>query len=1009
MHPLEPSFILQGKPEDLSVKSLVILCNSFCRCVCVLLDIRKNKQSHIINTSKKTLTSISFSRDGKYIVSGECGHHPCVRVWDAKTLQQLTEFDGHKYGINCVAFSPNSAFVVSVGSQHDMIVNVFDWKNQVKVASNKVSSKVRSLCFSEDGSYFVTVGVRHVKFWYLDVSSRHKNSVDAIPLMGRSAILGDQRNNVFVDVGCGRGSMSESTYSITESGLLCEFNSKRLLDKWVELRTTKANCLSVGETMICIGCADGIIRVFNPINLHFICTLPRPHSLGVDVASVTPRNDPITGSSALKYADTVAITLLEETRKVVSVYSDHSMYVWDVKDAKKVGKTQSYLYHSNCIWAVEPYSVPSSKSESLLPPGTFLTCSSDDTIRVWNLDANQNLDGFVYKRNIFSHDLLKIIYMDPEYKFLCDSDAGNFNDNDNNSKYDGKNGVRCLSISANGKHLASGDRSGNIMVKDLASQVDICKIEAHDSEVLCLEFSDPSVSGGHFFLCSASRDRLIHLFDVNHKYSFVTTLDDHNSAITAIKFVPNPDSERLHLLSCGADKSVIFRKLTTGTTPISFSRDHHVVGKTTLYDMEIDGDKTCVLTACQDRQIRVYDIESGKLTSTLKGSLSEDGTLIKIAIDPSGEYYATSSTDKTLSVFEYQTGECVATASGHSELITGLKFSLNGRSLISVSGDSCIFVWKLPPEIANNIATKLGLPPVPPEKPAFISGLRSISSERTETESDESKVIPRIKLSSPGEDVNQTRIQSPTKVVNKWLRKTDLSFLRSPNESDQDVSRNEDTDSVRTNSIRSDEEVPSSSSDIVYYPQDDSLQNEGNFEIKTDQGMSNGSTSNSNRHPLMNSKSVPNINDLMSDEEDVSEKSAPVHDQKREEVVKQLTTHNPLYLSSENLSETGSKSRKEFPDNNVSLRTRGEGKSRRKENRSSLSSQHLLTSRVGGDGGEGFTSSDLMQGNSSLSRSTSVSSIVGGVRGPSSRKREELTKAVSEAKKKLESVRKVIA
>ena len=30
--------------------------------------------------------------------------------------------------------------------------------------------------------------------------------------------------------------MGDSTYAITKSGLLCEFNNRRLLDKWVELR-----------------------------------------------------------------------------------------------------------------------------------------------------------------------------------------------------------------------------------------------------------------------------------------------------------------------------------------------------------------------------------------------------------------------------------------------------------------------------------------------------------------------------------------------------------------------------------------------------------------------------------------------------------------------------------------------------------------------------------------------------------------------------------------------------
>ena len=74
-------------------------------------------------------------------------------------------------------------------------------------------------------------------FRYLEYSrSKYK---EAVPLMGRSAILGEQRNNYFCDVACGRGEMGDSTYAITKSGLLCEFNNRRLLDKWVELRVRK--------------------------------------------------------------------------------------------------------------------------------------------------------------------------------------------------------------------------------------------------------------------------------------------------------------------------------------------------------------------------------------------------------------------------------------------------------------------------------------------------------------------------------------------------------------------------------------------------------------------------------------------------------------------------------------------------------------------------------------------------------------------------------------------------
>lgn len=59
-----------------------------------------------------------------------------------------------------------------------------------------------------------------------------------VPLLGRSGLLGELRNNLFTDVACGRGKKADSTFCITSSGLLCEFSDRRLLDKWVELRVS---------------------------------------------------------------------------------------------------------------------------------------------------------------------------------------------------------------------------------------------------------------------------------------------------------------------------------------------------------------------------------------------------------------------------------------------------------------------------------------------------------------------------------------------------------------------------------------------------------------------------------------------------------------------------------------------------------------------------------------------------------------------------------------------------
>ena len=57
-----------------------------------------------------------------------------------------------------------------------------------------------------------------------------------------------------------------------------------------------------------------------------------------------------------------------------------------------------------------------------------------------------------------------------------------------------------------------------------------------------------------------------------------------------------------------------------------------------------------------------------------------------MVLDQSGMYAATSCTDKTLAIYEYESGELAATMFGHSELVTGLKFTMDCKHLVSVSG-----------------------------------------------------------------------------------------------------------------------------------------------------------------------------------------------------------------------------------------------------------------------------------------------------------------------------------
>ncbi|XP_041352777.1 mitogen-activated protein kinase-binding protein 1-like isoform X2 [Gigantopelta aegis] len=685
-------------------------------CVVVLFNPRRNKQSHIFNSSKKTITSIAFSGDGKHLVTGECGHQPAVRIWDVEEKTQVAEFHGHKFGINCVAFSPNLKYIVSVGTQHDMIVNVWNWRTGNKLASNKISSKVSSVAFSEDGSYFVTVGNRHVKFWYLQSSKSKIN--ETVPLQGRNGLLGDMKNNFFCQVVCGQGITTGSTYIITQSGLLCEFNDKRLLDKWVELRATNANSVAVGDNHIFIGCANGIVRVFSALTLHFEATLPHPHSLGVDVASATDPNQVIFPKEDAKFPDTLAVVYDSDHKKLTCIYNDHSLYIWDMHNIKKIGKAWSFLFHSSCIWSLEKY--PAFDHDNApLPSASFITGSNDDTIRIWNLDPHMT-DKPNCKRNIYSSELLKIIYTDPSYTFLCDVDynpAGATDKTD--TKYDGKNGIRSLRVSPDGRHLACGDHVGNVRIYDASFMDEITMIEAHEGDVLCLEYSHSEL--GPKILASASRDRLIHVYDVEQGYGILQTLADHSASVSSVRFTWFDN--QLKMLSCGADKSLLFRNAVM-SPDFQFTLDQHLVSKTTLYDMVVDPTMKFVATACNDRNVRIYNIRTAKQKKHYRGSVGDDGILWRLQLDPSGTYCVTSCTDKNMCIIDFYTGELVANMYGHSESITGIMFMNDLKHIISVSADGCVFIWRLPLDLTKNMKDRLEEMGKVPKEAQFINDLR---------------------------------------------------------------------------------------------------------------------------------------------------------------------------------------------------------------------------------------------------------------------------------------------
>lgn len=88
--------------------------------------------------------------------------------------------------------------------------------------------------------------------------------------------------------------------------------------------------------------------------LSLLASLPLPHQLGVDLARFT-RTDHLSQRYAhdAVYPDCVALAFDEDHERITVIHSDHSIYVWDVRDAQQTTKLCSHLYHSRCVWGIE--------------------------------------------------------------------------------------------------------------------------------------------------------------------------------------------------------------------------------------------------------------------------------------------------------------------------------------------------------------------------------------------------------------------------------------------------------------------------------------------------------------------------------------------------------------------------------------------------------------------------------------------------------------------------------
>jgi WD40 repeat protein len=134
------------------------------------------------------------------------------------------------------------------------------------------------------------------------------------------------------------------------------------------------------------------------------------------------------------------------------------------------------------------------------------------------------------------------------------------------------------------------------------------------------------------------------------------------------------------------------------------------------------------ISASLDKTLRVWDLETGRILRILEGhSHAVNG----VAISPDGQSAVSACEDKTLKVWNLESGCILCTLEGHFAPVTSVAIAPNGGRVLSASEDNTLKVWDL--EAGRELLTLKGHTLSVYAVATTPDGRRAISASRDQT------------------------------------------------------------------------------------------------------------------------------------------------------------------------------------------------------------------------------------------------------------------------------------
>eukprot|EP00039_Didymoeca_costata_P012895 m.188358 g.188358 ORF g.188358 m.188358 type:complete len:484 (-) comp15616_c0_seq3:1875-3326(-) len=216
--------------------------------------------------------------------------------------------------------------------------------------------------------------------------------------------------------------------------------------------------------------------------------------------------------------------------------------------------------------------------------------------------------------------------------------------------------------------IVTGSRDHKIKIWDMRTLAQLKEFIGHEGSVLCLQFDDHKIISG-------SSDATVIVWDINTGQP-LHRLRDHSQSVLHLKF------NDTRLVTCSKDKKIIVWTITQD----HYIKENELLGHRAAVNV-VEFDDQYIVSASGDRTIRLWDTNTGEALAELRG---HDRGIA--CLQYYGQYIVSGSSDTKLKIWSIPRRECVRTLTGHQSLVRCVRF--NEKVIVSGSYDNSIRVWK---------------------------------------------------------------------------------------------------------------------------------------------------------------------------------------------------------------------------------------------------------------------------------------------------------------------------